>query len=82
MLSVADYVALERRNFGIEHLEGLTLEKVQSKMRAARIVAQEDPGEITERSWQQWYNVYLQMLWDDIDVCPEGYRWEPLTLTC
>jgi len=82
MLSVSDYVALEYENFGIQHLEGVTRRRVQANMRAARRAAHEDPGPITEAAWRQWYNVYVQMLHDGIDVCPAGYRWEPLTLTC
>lgn len=35
-----------------------------------------------EDIWRSWYGLRVQMLLDDIDVCPEGYQWDPLTLTC
>lgn len=82
MLSVHDYLKWEEQSAGITSLEGLSRSRVRSAMCAAQKVAQGEPGPVTEDAWRQWYNVYLQMLWDDIEICPAGYWWEPVSLTC
>lgn len=63
-------------------VEGLTLSFVASALNVARRRALEDPGPRAEKAWRQWYNVYVQMLLDGIDVCPAAFQWEPLSCTC
>jgi hypothetical protein len=63
-------------------LEGMTRADVRFAMETARLFVDEWPGSDAMDAWRGWYNVYLQMLADDLEVCPPEYQWEPLTLTC
>lgn len=63
-------------------VEGLSRSFVASALESARRRALEFPGPYAERAWRDWYNVWVQMLMDGIEVCPADYHWEPLTGTC
>jgi hypothetical protein len=68
----------------MDDVSGLTYTQVVETETSLRGVYLDTEGRfpVVCQIWKNWYGLRVQMSLDQVDVCPSGYQWDALSLTC
>lgn len=83
-MSVEEIVAVMHMDPMFMDMAGYTypmVRKIETDIRTSLYASTVEQWDV-ERIWRSWYSLRIQMLLDDLEVCPSGYRWDPISLTC
>lgn len=83
-MSVEEIVAVMHMDPVFMDMAGYTypmVRKIETDIRTSLYASTLEQWDV-ERIWRSWYSLRIQMLLDDLEVCPPGYRWDPISLTC
>lgn len=83
-MNVDEYVELLRSDPRTSDVGGTRYDTVVSMEAKTRKAYHETTGDRADilLVWRSWFALKTLMIRDGIAVCPHGYRWDPLSLTC